>query len=104
MIPRSKKRNKVIIEHYRGRNAYGEDLYEAPYELIGLVNSERKLVRDSHGQEVVSNTSVHLDPVDVPELSMVTVWPGRTNESRSKVVAVQQWRTGRNSHTVLDLE
>lgn len=104
MIPFSKRLNRVIIKDYRGRNAYGEDVYSDPYERVGIVNSERKLVRDSQGQEVVSNTSVHIDPTDVPEGSEVTVWPGETNKVSSKVIAVQQWRTGRNSHTVLDLK
>lgn len=104
MIPAGKRYNRVLIRDYIGRNAYGEDLFSDLYERRGLVNSQRKLVRDSHGEEVVSNTSVYIDPTDVPEGSEVTVWPGETNEASSKVIAVQQWRTGRNSHTVLDLE
>lgn len=104
MIPRSKRINRVIIRDYLGENVYGDVRWSDPYERVGVVNSERKLVRNSQGQEVVSNTSVWIDPTHVPEKSEVTVWPDEPFEATSTVVAVQQWRARRHSHTVLELE
>lgn len=102
MIPRRKKHNKVILTPYLGSGAYG-DVYGDPAALMGLVESTRQLVRNGKGEEVVSNSSVYLDPIHAPEGSLVTVWPGTPSEYESKVVAVAQWQAGRLSHTVLNL-
>lgn len=102
MIPKRKKHNTVIVAPYRGSGAYGPVFGES-VTYVGLVDSERKLVRNSAGEEVISSSSVYLDLVQVPEGSKVTVWPGTDNEYISSVVAVQRWQAGRLSHTVLSL-
>lgn len=51
------------------------------------IQSSNRLVRDSQGAQVVSSTSVFLDPEhDIPVGSVMTVWAGMTKQRECTVI------------------
>lgn len=53
----------VSVETYSGESGYGP-LYAAAVSVVCNVQSSRKLVRNSSGDEVVSETTLHVAPDD----------------------------------------
>lgn len=92
----------VSVQPYEGSGAYG-DIFGAPYDLPCYVEQERKLVRDSSGEEVTSSTQVYADPgAEIASGSRVTYF-GRT----SRVIGVAVYDDGGLtglSHREIDLE
>lgn len=59
MLPKWLLRHELQIEPFEGEGPYGAVL-GTPYTVRGLVDDERRLVRDEQGAEVVSDTTVIL--------------------------------------------
>ena len=86
-------RHQVSIARYEGVGAYG-DKYATPVTYLGVVEDQRRLVRDADGEEVVSSSTVRL-PIatpDVPLGSIVTL-PGFGGRM-STVLAVSRHDSG----------
>lgn len=77
VIPRWLLRHTVIIEAYEGSSAVGP-VYGAPAEVSSFVDEKRRKVRDSAGEEVISECTVFCDlGVVAPPKSRVTLPSGR---------------------------
>lgn len=88
--------HRVRVRAFRGSGSLGP-VFDPPVEVPAFADDERKLVRSRTGQEVVSSSSVVVDfGRDVPEGSLVTVWPGTVGEREARVIA-----TGRHAHATL---
>lgn len=73
VLPPRFKLHEASIEVRRSGGAYG-DTFDTAVVVVGYLQSERKLVRSASGEEVVSSSSLWLDPgVEVTEGSKVTV-------------------------------
>ena len=64
LIPARLLPHRVIVEPYLGSGAYG-DVHGDPVEHRAYVEDGRRLVRDEHGAEVVSETTVRTRPRSV---------------------------------------
>ncbi|MBB4915094.1 hypothetical protein [Streptosporangium saharense] len=70
-------RHTAVVEPFEGDSAYGP-VYGAPVTVRCLADDERRRVRDSKGDEVVSEITLYMEPgVRCPAGSQVTV-NGRT--------------------------
>lgn len=103
MIPRRKLHNRVVVEAFRGSGSLGA-VYDEPKEYPALVESLEQVVLDSQGREVVSSTTVYLNPADIPTRSKVTVWPGEDIAYETTVLSTRHYRKMRLEHTVLRLQ
>jgi hypothetical protein len=76
-IPQFLLRHEVTVEAFRGDGARGP-VYGPPATVRCFVDDQRRRVRDSGGNEVVSSTTVRtLLGVDAPAGSRVTLADGR---------------------------
>ena len=66
-IRRSLLRDEVSYEAYSGESAYGP-VYADAVDVLGKVSMIRQLVRNSNGEEVVSEMTIYLHPDDATEL------------------------------------
>lgn len=58
--------HSVTLERYAGDSAYGPT-YEAPEELDCYFEINRRLIRDSNGDQVVSSAKMYIDAgIDLP--------------------------------------
>ena len=74
-LPRSLLRDTISVETYGGAGAYGP-VYAAATTVLGRVSYVRQLVRNSEGVEVVSETTIYVQPDDLdsfPPQSRVTI-------------------------------
>lgn len=72
--------HEATVEPLTGEGAYG-DVYGAPVAVPCFAESERSLVRDSAGQEVVSEGAIYTElSANIPVGSKVTVF-GRTSQA-----------------------
>lgn len=87
-LPRILTPHTVLIEDKTGDGAYGPVHATAREVRRCRVEDKRTLVRDEHGQEVVSTSRVFLRPDagPVPAGSRVTLWPGRPHERTATVI------------------
>lgn len=80
--------HKVQVRDRAGGGGMG-GRYGAPRAIAAEVKDEQKLVRNADGAEVVSSTQVTVPlAADVAVGSLVKVWPGKTSERESEVLAV----------------
>lgn len=89
----------VTVEPYLGASAYG-DRYGPPVEVRCRRDEKRRLIRDSHGEQVVSEATlwcVHDDEPRIPVDSRVTLRPGHTTlvlaVSRHDDAGLGAWET-----------
>jgi hypothetical protein len=54
------------VEMFVGTSGYGVDLYAAPVTIACYVDDARKLVRNSDGEQVVSESTLATYPVNAP--------------------------------------
>lgn len=59
--------NTVTVETYQGGGAYGDTWGEVSEPVRCLVDATRRLVRDTHGEEVVSEATIFM-PFGTAEL------------------------------------
>lgn len=78
MIPDVLLVHTVSVEAYEGSGAYG-DIFGTAYDLPCYVEQERKLIRSSTGEEVVSSTQVYCNPGEPIPLGSKVTWNGRTS-------------------------
>lgn len=104
-IPSRLLPHTILLKPYLGSGAYG-DVWGDPITVERAnVEQTNRLVRTTDSREVVSSTTVYLEPRDVPEGSLVTVWVGTPHEHESKVVSVKLLQHPRGlSHLTLYLE
>lgn len=104
-IPTRLLPHTVIIRPHLGAGAYG-DVYGEPQTVKRAnVESTRRLVRNTEGHEVVSSTTVYMEPREVPDGSMITIHPDTPFEAESKVIAVGLLQHPRGlSHLTIHLE
>ena len=62
-LPRRLLKDLVTFELYLGDGAFGP-IYGDPVTVLGKVSATRQLVRDSNGEEVVSEATVYVHPDD----------------------------------------
>lgn len=73
MIPARFKLHEASIEVRRAGGMYGDN-FDPAVTVVGYLQSDRKLVRSASGEEVVSSSTLWLDPgVEITEGSKVTV-------------------------------
>lgn len=104
-IPRRMLPHRVVVEAYTGQGAHGP-VYADPVKLRAAVEDSTRLVRRrSDGAEVVSSTTVRLDPEHViPAESRVTVWPDTDHERVAQVItSARQVHPRTPSHIELSL-
>ncbi|GAB3224128.1 hypothetical protein GCM10027447_12430 [Glycomyces halotolerans] len=66
----------VTVEPREGAGANGP-VYGAPQELVGFLEESRKLVRDTEGNQVVSESTFYTDPgPTIPPRSRATLPSG----------------------------
>lgn len=63
MIPSHLLVHVASVEPYEGSGAYG-DVYGVAYSLPCYFEAERKIVRNSEGDEAVAEATVYADPGD----------------------------------------
>lgn len=72
-IPAALLVHTATVKPYAGSGAYG-DVYGAPFDLPCYFERKRQLVRDSDGDEAVSEATIYADlGTEVPPGSLVTV-------------------------------
>lgn len=85
-------RHPIKVERLTGTGAYGDTFAPADDPLpLGFIDDRRRMVRDSSGSEVVSETTVAL-PIttpDVPPGSLVTL-PATHGGRQATVLAVSR--------------
>jgi len=70
----------VTVETFTGTSGYGVDQFDAPQSVAGFLESSRKLVRSSAGDQIVSEATFYTDKANIglfPANSRVT-YPGVT--------------------------
>lgn len=78
--------HEVRIKPLTGSGGMGT-VYGAEVTVVAFVLDVRELVRDKSGAEVVSSTKVYVQtPVEAPTDSLVTVWPGTSDERQASVI------------------
>lgn len=83
-LPADMLRHQIIVEPHLGAGPAGP-VYGEPVTYQSYVEDERQLVRSATGDEVVSETTVYLNPgADIPAESRVTLPSGR----RATVISV----------------
>lgn len=81
-IPRQYLVHSIDVETYTGTGAYG-DQHEAAVPVACMVEDSRRLVRNTDGDEVMSETTLyaHLDDAaKLTEKSFVTLPSGRASK------------------------
>lgn len=86
----------ATVETYLGTNGYGADTFAAPVVLAPpngcLIEPKRRLVRDSTGEQVISETTVYTYPANAALFapsSRVTI-----NGTVSRVIVVAPFESG----------
>ena len=85
----------VTVRAWKGRSGSGADVYGAPVNLTGYVAGGRRLVRDTNGEQVVSEATLAL-PSTAPVLiagSKITL-PARLGGRTTTILAVSIGDTG----------
>ena len=54
-------RQKLVVEHFVDSNEYDEYTYSEPVEYRARIQQKVKMVRNTQGQEVVSNAQIYLE-------------------------------------------
>lgn len=103
-IPDMMMPHKVDIQAKTGTTATGTK-WAAVVTVRASIEDNQELVRDQAGNEVVSSTTVFVDPENVvPAGSKVTVWKGLPNQRTAVVLAVAAPSNRYLSHVKLRLE
>lgn len=85
-IPAMLLPHSITLRRYLGTGPYG-DMHDDPTLVHRVfVEDRRRLVRSPTGEEVISETTVHTRPVQVPVGSLVTVWAGTPHERTARVI------------------
>lgn len=54
--------HSATVEAYLGTNGLGVDTFSAPVVVLGFADNSRKLVRNSDGEQVISETTFYTYP------------------------------------------
>lgn len=80
------------VETYQGTNADGADLYATAVNIACYAEGQRRVVLNSDGEQIVSETTLYADPASSAKfapLSRVTVLGGT-----SRVIRVNTFSSG----------
>lgn len=100
MLPPTFRIHTASVEVRRPGGMY-DDTFDPPITVVGLAQTDRKLVRSATGEEVVSSGTFWCDPdIDITEGSRITVL-GRT--SFALAVGVNQGPGHRIDHLEVTL-
>lgn len=79
-LPDHLLRHTITVQPYLGAGPAG-GVYGAPFTRRAYVQDKRQLVRNTAGDEVISETTVYTNPgpEEIPPKSKVTVPSGRTS-------------------------
>jgi hypothetical protein len=103
-IPDMLMPHTVDLQAKTGTTATGTK-WAAPVTVRASIEDTQELIRDLLGNEVVSSTTVFVDPENViPAGSKVTVWKGLPNQRTALVLAVSSPSNTYLSHCKLKLE
>jgi len=95
-------RQKLVVEHFASSNEYDEYTYSEAVEYRARIQQKVKMVRNTQGQEVVSNAQIYLEgkvPITVkdritlldgmqPLIQSVSTTPDKYGRDVLKVVYV----------------
>lgn len=83
--------HRITVRPYLGTGPYG-DQHGDPVTVRAHVEDSRRLVRSSTGEELSSATTVRTRPdVRAPPGSLVTVWPGTSQERTARVITAHRF-------------
>lgn len=105
-IPAALMPHRISFKPYMGQGPNGKVWGEPVPVDRSYVEDKVQVVRTRDGVETTSNTFIVVDPVwDVPEESLITVWPGTAREREAGVLTTAFYQHPRApSHLVLYLE
>jgi hypothetical protein len=83
--------HSVTVRRYEGTGPYG-DVFGDPTVHLAFVEDRRRLVVSASGEEVISETTIHIGPdAAVPVGSQVTVWAGTPHERTARVITASRY-------------